>query len=167
MGSPESNPNESEKEVQRMGKSLFIGDVAKQLGLTVKTIRYYEGLGLLAEPERTESGYRIYDEQDAERLRFIKGAKALGLSLTEIKEILAIWGTGMAPCRHVEHLLRDKVGELNRRIEELAGFRDALSSYLDHQALHATASDVPCKHIEGATLGQWNLTPPDQILKRE
>lgn len=145
----------------------FIGDIAKQVDLNVKTIRYYEGLGLLSEPQRTETGYRVYSEQDVERLRFIKGAKALGLSLTEIKEILGLWGEGTTPCSHVEHLLKDKVADLDRRIQELVAFRDALTSYMRQVESTNLPSDVPCKHIAGVSKGQWTIAPPEQPLSSE
>lgn len=143
----------------------YIGDIAKQVDLNVKTIRYYEGLGLLAEPERTESGYRVYSAQDVERLRFIKGAKSLGLSLQEIKEIMALWGEGTTPCSHVEHLLQDKLAELDRRIAELVNFREGLARYLSQVAAMDTPADVPCKHIEGVATGQWTIAPPEHGLE--
>jgi DNA-binding transcriptional MerR regulator len=150
-----------------MAKGNFIGEVSKQTALSVKAIRYYEGLGLLSEPDRTESGYRVYAQADVERLRFIKGAKSLGLSLHEIKEILAVWGTGATPCRHVERLLADKVAELDRRIRELTTFRDALTRYMAQVAEQDLDPEVPCRHIEGASTGRWTLTPPEQDLVEE
>ncbi len=69
-----------------MSGRLKIGELAKRSGTTTKTVRYYELLGLLHEPERTESGYRLYDDKDVERLTFIRKAKSLGFSLTEIGE---------------------------------------------------------------------------------
>jgi DNA-binding transcriptional MerR regulator len=147
-----------------MSQGSFIGDVARQLDLTVKTIRYYESLGLLGAPQRTETGYRVYADQDVERLRFIKGAKALGLSLAEIKEIVGIWGEGVAPCGHVEHMLNEKLADLDRRIQELVTFRDALTTYMGQLASLGPSTDVPCKHIEGAAAGRWHLTPPEPVL---
>lgn len=143
----------------------FIGDVARRVGLNAKTIRYYEDLGLLSEPERTETGYRVYSEQDEERLRFIKGAKALGLSLGEIKEIVALWGEGVTPCGHVEQLLKEKLAELDRRIAELVSFRGALAAYMAQ--LESADADAPCKHIDGAVKGRWRAQPPEQPLAKE
>lgn len=145
----------------------FIGEVAKRVGLNAKTIRYYEELGLLSEPERTESGYRVYSEADVERLRFIQGAKALGLSLSEIKEIVGIWGAGTAPCTHVAQLLADKLADLDRRIAELVGFREALAGYMGQIEASGEAPAVPCRHIEGAIQGQWHAAPPDRPLSKE
>ncbi|MCH9035847.1 MAG: MerR family transcriptional regulator, partial [Chloroflexi bacterium] len=65
-----------------MREGLKIGEAGQQAGLTTKTIRYYELLGLLHEPERTDSGYRLYEEKNVERLTFIRKAKSLGFSLT-------------------------------------------------------------------------------------
>ena len=128
-----------------MSTQNFIGDIAKRVGMSVKTIRYYEGLGLLSPPERTEAGYRVYAEQDVERLRFIKGGKALGLSLADIKEVLAIWGGGDRPCHHVQALLSEKVDAITRRIEELSNFRDALRAYTSAAGAPAVDEDVPCR----------------------
>lgn len=147
-----------------MAHGLFIGDVAKRVDMSVKTIRYYEGLGLLEAPERSESGYRLYGDADVERLRFIKGAKALGLSLGEIKQVLGIWGNGSRPCGHVRQLLDEKVQEITRRIDELVGFRDALQSYLAGVDAEPPAAEVPCRHIAGAAAGAWVLTPPEAVL---
>ena len=82
-----------------------IGELAAELGLNPKTIRYYEAIGLLPEPRRTPAGYRCYGVDDRERLRFIAQAKAIGLSLQEISEILAIRQAGNPPCRHVAAVL--------------------------------------------------------------
>ncbi len=71
-----------------MKAGLTIGELAKQLQLNPKTIRYYEEVGLLPEPQRSESGYRLYSRDEMERLQLVKRAKLLGLSLAEIKEIV-------------------------------------------------------------------------------
>lgn len=149
-----------EREDLLMPSSRFIGEIAKAAGLSVKAVRYYESLGLLLPPGRTEAGYRTYSEADLERLRFIQGAKSLGLSLAEIKEIVEAWQAGAAPCGHVEAHLAEKVAALDRRIEELTRFRDGLAGYL--RGLEGTsASGAPCKHVEGALAGRFGLAPPE------
>ena len=82
-----------------MGMDLKIGEFARRRGLTAKTVRYYELLGLLHEPQRTASGYRLYDEGDVQRLLFLRKAKDLGFSLTDVGETLAIagWVGGYCP----------------------------------------------------------------------
>src|SRR5438128_2132952 len=69
---------------------LKIGDLAKRFGLNVRTLRYYEAIGLLPAPARTESGYRLYSEEDARRLGFVLQAKRVGFSLEEIRRIVQL-----------------------------------------------------------------------------
>ncbi len=145
-----------------MPKGAYIGEAAKQVGMNPKTIRYYEGLGLLSEPERTESGYRLYSEADLERLSFIKGGKALGLSLNEIKDILEAWNQGDSPCGHVSSLLEAKIGDLDRRIAEMSAFRDHLRAYKQDVDSRPPSPNTPCRHIAGALSGEWNAELPDQ-----
>lgn len=140
----------------------YIGEVAKQVGMSTKTIRYYEGLGLLAAPERSESGYRLYSEKDVERLQFIKGGKALGLSLTEIKEILEAWNEGDSPCGHVSALLEAKIGDLDRRIREMTAFRDRLRAYKADVDARPPSPNTPCRHIAGALSGEWKADLPEK-----
>lgn len=138
---------------------MYIGEVAKRTGLSAKAIRYYEDLGLLASPKRAESGYRVYGAEDEERLRFIQGAKALGLSLEEIREIVQVWSSGTPPCAHVSRLLDEKLHELDRRIRELSVFRDDLRAYKARVDASKPPSDVPCAHVLGAMQG---LFPPKE-----
>lgn len=105
---------------------MRIGELADSLGLNPKTIRYYESIGLLPEPDRTPSGYREYGQDDADRLVFIKTAQRLGLSLDEIAEVIAFRDRSERPCGHVLGLLRRQVGDLDRRIEEMCRLRDEL-----------------------------------------
>jgi DNA-binding transcriptional MerR regulator len=144
-----------------MATGVFIGELAKRLGVTPKTIRYYESLGLLAAPGRSESGYRVYGDEDAERLRFIVGAKALGLSLDEIKAIVAVWAHGEQPCGHVSRLLDEKLVDLDRRIRELTHFRDELRAYKARVDAIGPSPASPCRHVEGVARGQWTATPPE------
>lgn len=102
---------------------MKIGDVAKTVGLTVKTIRYYELQRLLDEPKRTESGYRIYGQKDVQRLEFIKQAKRLGLSLDEIHDVLVLHGEKQAPCVHVLALMDQKLERVDTVMRELDEFR--------------------------------------------
>jgi DNA-binding transcriptional MerR regulator len=97
----------------------FIGMIATQAGVPVKTIRYYEDVGLLPKPARTTSGYRLYGSEIVDRLQFIKKAQSLGLRLEDIKEILELAGRGRCPCGHVQHLLKLRLHELNRKIADL------------------------------------------------
>ena len=110
---------------------MRIGELAARLAINPKTIRYYEGIGLLPEPERTASGYRLYDEDDVERLTFIKTAQRLGITLDEIREILAFRDRGDRPCDYVRTVLRREVAEIDRRLAELTALRDELVALED------------------------------------
>ncbi|MGH3088931.1 MAG: heavy metal-responsive transcriptional regulator [Rubrobacteraceae bacterium] len=102
---------------------MRVGELAKKLDLNTQTIRYYERIGLLPEPERTESGYRAYGEADERRLRFVKSARNSGLSLGEVKEVLALRERGEAPCSYVTETIARRAGEVERQIAELKRFK--------------------------------------------
>jgi DNA-binding transcriptional MerR regulator len=98
---------------------MRIGELAAQAGVTAKTLRYYERIGLLAEPSRSASGYRDYESKVLDRLGFIRAAAAVGLSLGEIRQVVALRDRGEAPCNHVYELLRRRAAEVDERIAEL------------------------------------------------
>ena len=114
-----------------MKAGLTIGELAGELRLNPKTIRYYEEVGLLPEPRRSESGYRLYSSYEVERLRLVKRAKLLGLSLAEIKEIVeyAIDGRCSVMEDRLLSLVEAKLGEIDQKIEDLVTFRDNLRQY--------------------------------------
>ena len=105
---------------------MRIGEVAHRSGVPVKTIRYYEEIGVLAEPRRSESKYRDYEPDVIERLQFIRASQAFGLSLGEIREIVAYRDRGEVPCAHVLDLLRRRSREIDERIVELQQARSVL-----------------------------------------
>ncbi len=98
---------------------MRIGEAAKRLGLNPRTLRYYERIGLLPYPERTESGYRSYSAADVERVTFVRKAQFMGLSLGEIREITAFRDLGAPPCGYVRGLLERKRAEVQGRIAVL------------------------------------------------
>ncbi|MBI3319992.1 MAG: heavy metal-responsive transcriptional regulator [Candidatus Omnitrophica bacterium] len=102
-----------------MVQTFYISALSKQAGVPVKTIRYYEELGLLPTPSRTASGYRLYASDTADRLHFIKKAQNLGLRLDEIKEILELADRGRCPCGHVQTFLKTRLHELQQKIAGL------------------------------------------------
>lgn len=112
---------------------MRIGQIADQSGVTAKTIRFWEGEGLLAEPARTPSGYRDYDPEVGDRLRFIRHAQTAGLTLAEIQQVLAISDGGEPPCEHVTDLIHRHLADVEHRIRELTETR----SILDHLAERA------------------------------
>jgi DNA-binding transcriptional MerR regulator len=114
-----------------------IGELAAQSGVTTKTIRFWEAEGLLADPDRTPSGYRDYDPEVIERLSFIRHAQRAGLTLAEIRQVLAISDTGEPPCGHVTDLIHRHRTDVDERIRELAETR----SLLDRLATSAADQD--------------------------
>ena len=96
-----------------------IGELADRSGVAVKTIRYYEDIGVLDPPERTSSGYRDYDDPAIDRLAFIRAAQAVGLTLGEIRQVVALRERGQTPCTHVVALLDRRADEIGQRIAEL------------------------------------------------
>lgn len=127
---------------------MRIGELADQLGVTTKAIRFYERIGLLPDPPRTSSGYRTYEEADAERLVFIKTAQRLGLTLDEIKEIIAFRDRGEQPCGYVADVLQRQVTDLDTRIREMRTLRDELRRLQERAAEGMAADSKFCGVIE-------------------
>ena len=150
-----------------MPDKLYIGELAKQVGLNPKTIRYYEEIGLLPRSERTDSNYRVYRPEDMRRLEFIKKAQVLGLSLAEIKEILAIRESGKLPCQHVRALLAEKLLELKRYLAQMKAFQRELAAYLEEldERCSAGKEEAICPHIEGF-IGSISAAPPGRKGKQ-
>jgi DNA-binding transcriptional MerR regulator len=113
---------------------MRIGDLAAASGLTAKTIRFYEQSGLLPEPPRTPAGYRDYPPQAATRLAFIRDAQSAGLTLAEIRSILALRDSGEAPCVHVTELIAQHLADIELRLAELRQARTTLRSMADRAA---------------------------------
>lgn len=110
---------------------LKIGQVATESNLSVKTIRYYEEVGLLTPTvERSPSGYRLFRFEVLNRLSFIKRAQSLGLSLNEIQHILEIHDQGQLPCGEVKQQLEAKIQDINRQIEALKMLKGELLGIL-------------------------------------
>ncbi|MEZ5244604.1 MAG: heavy metal-responsive transcriptional regulator [Acidimicrobiales bacterium] len=105
---------------------MKIGELADLASVSTKTIRYYESIGLLAEPDRTPSGYRDYDGAATERLRFIRDAQATGLTLAEIQSVLELKDAGRNSCAHTRSLLERHLAELDGQIARLVDARREL-----------------------------------------
>ncbi len=128
---------------------FFIGELAKQAGVTVDTIRYYEKIGLLPRPQRRMSGYRVYDPQTVYQLVFIKQSQELGLSLAEIAQLLQLQKNDRAACIEVKQLLINKIAETDRRIQALQDFRQTLQTRLaECNAVLAQGQDSGCPVLE-------------------
>ena len=128
-----------------------IGSVAKESGLPIKTIRYYDELGLLKTFGRTEGNYRLFNSDVFGRLRFIKRAQGLGLSLLEIKEFLEVHDQGDLPCDHIKVKLEDKLSQIEQQIQQLQILKQELSGLLSGwQALPEHPEETICPIIEQA-----------------
>lgn len=112
---------------------LKIGEVAKQTGVAVGTLRYYEGLGLL-HATRGENGYRYYPAEAVQQVQFIKKAQALGFSLEDVEEVLNVHQDGNLPCNLVQELLQSKITKLEVQIQEMVAFKARLEQYRDSWA---------------------------------
>lgn len=140
-------------------EDMLIGELADRIGVNTKTIRYYESIGLVPQPPRTDAGYRVYRAEDEARLVFIRTAQHLGLSLEEIREVLALRDAGTAPCEHVRDMLREQIRTVSRRMTELRRMREEL------RALEAVIDQIPeqdgavCRIIEHSRARLERATP--------
>ncbi|GAC1341193.1 MAG: hypothetical protein NVSMB29_11310 [Candidatus Dormibacteria bacterium] len=125
-----------------MGAHRRIGEVAKLVGVSVPTIRYYEEEGLVHPWGRTEAGYRLYDDEAVARLRFIGRAKALGLRLTKIAEILRS-PDAASEREALRHAIAHRLAEVHRQVGEL----QSLEHSLERRYLQVTRDRCDCRHL--------------------
>ena len=123
--------------------SLRIGEVAKQAGVGVETVRFYEREGLLHEPERRASGYRQYDEEAVAVLRFIRRAKELGFTLKEIKSLLNLRLDTLATRADVREQAREKVADIEAKIADLQRMKDSLQKLIRKCSGHGATKGCP------------------------
>ncbi|MCH9731518.1 MAG: MerR family transcriptional regulator [Actinomycetia bacterium] len=127
-------------------------EVAAQAQVNTQTLRYYERRGLLPEPERTRSGYRVYTPDAVRVVRFIKRAQQLGFTLDDIEDLLQLAEGGPDSCGEARTMARSRIADLQLRINELAGMRDALTRLIDTCDQPRVERDCPILHdIETAT----------------
>jgi len=106
---------------------LTIGQAAQQTGLSPKAIRIYESKGLLPKTNRTSSGYRLFQSDDVDILRFIRQARSIGLRLDEIKGVLDLQRSGQKPCETVIAMLDAHIAEIDRAITDLTCLKATLT----------------------------------------
>lgn len=124
-------------------QTLSTGKLAQAANVNVETLRYYERRGLLPEPPRRDSGYRAYPPESVDRLRFIKGAQALGFTLEEIQELLELRVDEHATSGEVRSRAQDKVAQISEKIRALEEMRDALSHLIEQCSGEGPMSDCP------------------------
>jgi len=122
---------------------MKIQEFAQLTGMSSKTIRYYESIGILPSPQRTANGYRDYNKQDVERARFVAGMRSLDLSLDEIQELLAMRDSREAPCRTLLELIEQKANQIEERIRLLQQME------VDLRQLHRLGLTFPTDDIDG------------------
>lgn len=124
--------------------TLTIGQVAERTGFSTSSLRYYEGIGLVAPAARTAAGYRLYDEATVGRMAFIARAKQLGCTLEEITDLVSVWdGDQCGPVQRQFHdLVTAKIGETQQRLAELTQFAGQLRTAASQ--LNAEPTDGPC-----------------------
>lgn len=106
---------------------MLIGEVATAAGMTPKTLRFYEEQGLLPPAPRDPNGYRQYGDDSVARLEFIARGRAAGLSVSQIRSILAVRAPGNAPCSHVRDILAGHLAELDLKIAELTALQASVA----------------------------------------
>ena len=126
-------------------EGMTIGEVARLAGLGVETVRFYERKGLVPEPPRRRSGYRMYPPETIPRLAFIRRAKELGFTLAEIGELLEL-REATGPCAEVRQRAEAKIASIKARIRDLERMRDALGALASSCASGTVTA--PCPIIE-------------------
>lgn len=124
-------------------ETLTIGQLAKNAGVNVETIRYYERRGLMPEPPRRESGYRQYGPDFVVRIQFIKRAQELGFSLNEIAELLALRVDSNAVCSDVKQRAEVKIANIETKIQTLQQMKQALVALVAVCNENGTTSECP------------------------
>ena len=109
---------------------MNIGDVASEVDLPVKTVRYYEDIGLVM-PDRRANGYRDYNERDLHVLRFLRRARGLGFSIKDCRALLSLYGDEGRASADVKRLAEARITEIDRKMEELRSLRATLSRLVE------------------------------------
>ena len=124
----------------------MIGELARRSNTSAKTLRFYERIGILDPPPRTASGYRDFPAAALTRLAFIDVARAAGLTLAEIRDVIAIRRRGIPPCDHVCRLINDKIDAVERQLEDLVDRRARLKA-LRRQDVALDARDCAADRV--------------------
>jgi DNA-binding transcriptional MerR regulator len=111
--------------------SLRIGEVARRTGLSVKTIRFYCDEGLLQPKERSDAGYRLFDQENLAELAIIRALRAMDVSVPELARILEVRRSGLCNCSVLKDSIAAKMESIDQRISELLAMRDELARLLD------------------------------------
>lgn len=124
---------------------MKIGDLARETGTVVETVRYYEKIGLLPEPARTDGNYRSYSAEHLRRLSFVRRARDLGFSLDQVRDLLSLADDRDRSCAAVDQLARQHLAAVDRKIADLKALRRELGRLID-QCGHGFVSE--CRILE-------------------
>ncbi len=124
---------------------MRIGELARATGTKAETIRYYEREGILPAADRTDSNYRDYSTEHLQMLTFVRRARGLGFNMAQVRELLALSDHDEKPCQDVDQLVRQQLGDVERRIADLVSLREELN-----QMLHSCDADKigECRIVE-------------------
>ena len=135
---------------------MQIGLVAKQVGLSVDAIRFYERNALLPKPPRTEGGFRQYADTDVETVAFIRRVQGLGFRLSEIRDLLHLRGSRLQPCTPVRRRLQAKLDDVRRKLADLQKLEQELRS-----ALRSCNAELRKQNSHCPFLRQRNTRKPE------
>lgn len=124
-------------------ESMSIGELSKQSGIGIETIRYYERLGLLKPTARRSSGYRIFNEDSYKTLRFLKHAQELGFSLAEINDLLRLRANKESRCEDVQDRAENHLRDVEAKIAKLQSIRHVLSRLIRQCRARKTSACCP------------------------
>lgn len=110
---------------------MTIGSLSKQSGCNVETIRYYERIGLISDPPRSEGGHRLYGEDHARRLAFIRRGRQLGFTLDQIRQLLALVDGGEFTCEEVQRIALAHLRDIREKLAHLACLERVLGNMAD------------------------------------
>ncbi len=128
---------------------MNIGEAAKMSGVNAKLIRHYESIGIIPKASRSDSGYRVYSENDINILSFVKRARGLGFSMKEIKKLVSLWRNRSRASSDVKSLAQEHVKDMEKKIEDL----QAMVKTLKHLSRNCHGDHRPdCPIIDGLAL---------------
>ena len=122
---------------------LNIGQVARQTGVTVETVRFYEKQGLIAVPQRSDAGYRQYPQETVKRVQFIQHAKEVGFTLKDIGDLLALRREPGTTCTDIKLRATQKIEEVDQKIQDLKRIREALGRMIMKCSGRGALSECP------------------------
>lgn len=131
---------------------ITVSKLAEEVGTSADALRYYERIGLLPAPERSPAGYRLYDADAIERVRFIKRAQRVGLRLDDIRGLVEVLGRGLCPCGGTRRLLEERLAELDEEMALLNRLRSDIRTMLDDPEAVAGDDTATCGSLCGGLL---------------